>query len=112
MNPGQRIVLSALRLYQVAVSPVWTALSRPWGLGCRFTPTCSQYAVEAVRRFGALRGLGLAVRRLSRCHPWGPWGYDPVPDRIEPLRRKAQGSSGGPQPRSSKAAGRRPVSGT
>jgi uncharacterized protein len=47
---------------------------------CRFTPTCSQYAVEAVQRHGARRGLALALRRLSRCRPGGPFGLDPVPD--------------------------------
>ncbi|MGN1256977.1 MAG: membrane protein insertion efficiency factor YidD [Bacteroidaceae bacterium] len=47
---------------------------------CRFTPTCSQYALEALRRHGVLRGSWLAIRRLLRCHPWGGSGYDPVPD--------------------------------
>lgn len=46
---------------------------------CRFTPTCSQYALEALRRYGALKGGWLTLRRLSRCHPWGGSGYDPVP---------------------------------
>jgi|YelNatPaOPRAMG01_1025707.scaffolds.fasta_scaffold00801_22 putative membrane protein insertion efficiency factor len=85
MNLAQRIVIGALRVYRAVVSPVWSALASPWGLGCRFTPTCSQYAVEAVSRHGTVKGLGLALRRLSRCHPWGPWGYDPVPDRLEPV---------------------------
>jgi len=69
---GARIALVLIAAYQAArigrVSP------------CRFTPTCSQYAKEAVARHGALRGLGLAVRRLGRCRPGGPSGYDPVPE--------------------------------
>jgi putative membrane protein insertion efficiency factor len=48
---------------------------------CRFTPTCSQYGIEAVEEHGALRGGLLAARRLLRCHPWGRYGYDPVPER-------------------------------
>ena len=46
---------------------------------CRYTPTCSQYAVEALKKYGPLKGLWLAVKRLCRCHPWGGSGYDPVP---------------------------------
>ena len=46
---------------------------------CRFTPTCSQYAIEAIEKHGPVRGLWLALRRLLRCHPWGGSGYDPVP---------------------------------
>ena len=71
LTSGQRIVLGALRLYQGArsgqVSP------------CRFYPSCSAYAVEAVERHGARRGLWLAVRRLARCHPLGGHGIDLVP---------------------------------
>ena len=48
---------------------------------CRFTPTCSMYGIEAVETHGALRGGALAARRVLRCHPWGRFGYDPVPDR-------------------------------
>ena len=51
--------------------------------GCRYLPTCSQYAVEAIERFGAARGTVLAVRRLGRCHPWGGHGVDPVPERTD-----------------------------
>ena len=49
------------------------------GFNCRFTPTCSQYAIEAIKKHGPFKGLYLAVRRLLRCHPWGGSGYDPVP---------------------------------
>ena len=51
---------------------------------CRFTPTCSQYGIDAVEQHGALRGGLLAARRVLRCHPWGSYGYDPVPER-QPL---------------------------
>ncbi len=78
----RRLVLALIRFYQVAISP-WTPAS------CRFTPTCSAYAAEAVERHGAVRGSWLALRRLGRCHPWGGSGYDPVP----PLPRA--GESGG-----------------
>ena len=61
-----------IRFYQVCISP----LKPP---SCRFTPTCSQYALEAFRKHGPIKGLYLTVRRLLRCHPWGGHGYDPVP---------------------------------
>lgn len=61
-----------IRLYQVCVSPLL-------GPSCRFTPSCSEYTREAVLRHGALKGLGLGLRRLLRCHPWHPGGCDPVP---------------------------------
>lgn len=52
----------------------------PWlGANCRFEPTCSVYAIEALRRHGAFRGTALAAKRIARCHPWGGSGYDPVP---------------------------------
>ena len=62
---------------------VWVyrkGLSPLIGANCRFQPTCSAYAEEALRRYGAFRGGWLAMRRISRCHPWGDSGYDPVPD--------------------------------
>jgi uncharacterized protein len=61
-----------IRLYQWIVSPLL-------GPACRFHPTCSAYALEAIRRFGVVRGSWLAVRRIGHCHPWNPGGYDPVP---------------------------------
>jgi putative membrane protein insertion efficiency factor len=72
------LLIRLLRFYQLAVSPALHSLL-PAVSGCRFTPTCSQYAIEALRAHGATRGLWLAVRRLARCHPWGAHGYDPVP---------------------------------
>ncbi len=67
-----RVLLWLIRWYQVAVSP---------GLGarCRFEPTCSRYALEAIERYGAARGSWLGFRRILRCHPGTPQGYDPVP---------------------------------
>lgn len=61
-----------VRFYQLCLSP----LKPP---SCRFTPTCSQYAIEALRKRGPIKGLYLTVKRLLRCHPWGGSGYDPVP---------------------------------
>jgi putative membrane protein insertion efficiency factor len=61
-----------VRLYQLLVSPLLPP-------SCRFLPTCSEYAIEAIERHGAARGTALALRRLGRCHPWGGSGYDPVP---------------------------------
>jgi len=54
-------------------------LGPSWGRSCRFSPTCSQYAEDAIARHGALRGTWLAMRRVSRCHPWHVGGFDPVP---------------------------------
>jgi putative membrane protein insertion efficiency factor len=69
---GARVLLVLIRAYQAArfghVSP------------CRFTPTCSEYAAEALQRHGLRRGLGLTLRRLGRCRPFGPYGADPVPE--------------------------------
>ena len=73
------MLVLAIRIYQRVVSPVLSAFGRPLGLGCRFTPSCSEYALEAVQKRGAWRGTGFAARRLCRCQPWGGCGHDPVP---------------------------------
>ncbi len=67
-----RVLRMLVRGYQIAISPLLPP-------ACRYTPTCSQYAVEALDRHGALKGSWLAVRRLARCHPFRPGGFDPVP---------------------------------
>ena len=61
-----------VRFYQLCISPLTPA-------ACRFTPTCSQYALEALKKYGPIKGGWLALRRILRCHPWGGSGYDPVP---------------------------------
>jgi len=68
-----RILIFLLRVYQRTISPLL-------GQCCRFHPSCSEYAIQALARFGALRGTWLTVRRLSRCHPLHPGGFDPVPE--------------------------------
>lgn len=62
-----------IKFYQVCISPL------KGGPTCRFTPTCSQYALEALRKYGLFKGGWLALKRIARCHPWGGSGYDPVP---------------------------------
>lgn len=70
---GRTLLLVLIRFYRLAISPLFPPR-------CRYTPTCSQYAMEAVRRYGAFKGGLLAAKRICRCHPWGGSGYDPVPD--------------------------------
>ncbi|PWT81899.1 MAG: membrane protein insertion efficiency factor YidD [Acidobacteria bacterium] len=65
------ILISLLKTYKLLLSPLLPP-------SCRFVPTCSEYAVDAIARYGALHGSGLALRRLLRCHPFNPGGYDPV----------------------------------
>lgn len=67
-----RVLIALVRGYRYLLSP-W------WGTQCRFSPTCSRYAIEALERHGAWKGSALAVRRILRCHPWHAGGFDPVP---------------------------------
>ena len=87
MNPAQHILILGVQCYRCAFSPAKTFLFGPLGR-CRFTPTCSEYALGALRRHGALAGSWLALKRIARCHPWGGCGYDPVPAK-GPLHRCA-----------------------
>lgn len=70
-----------IRGYQRLISPVIHAIGGP-GSGCRYTPTCSEYFLQAVENHGVFRGGWLGVKRIARCHPWGGSGHDPVPDAV------------------------------
>jgi uncharacterized protein len=75
-NMLQKMMIGLIRFYQIAISP----LKPP---SCRFYPTCSHYGLEAVKRFGPFKGGWLAVRRITKCHPFHPGGFDPVPEKKE-----------------------------
>ncbi|MCK5446268.1 MAG: membrane protein insertion efficiency factor YidD [Rhodospirillaceae bacterium] len=87
MSPLAHIFKGLVKVYQWTLSPVM-------GSSCRFHPTCSAYAAEAIERHGALKGGWLALRRISRCHPWNEGGIDPVPgsqdngENTQPPKRK------------------------
>ncbi|MFH1499201.1 MAG: membrane protein insertion efficiency factor YidD [Verrucomicrobiota bacterium] len=80
-----RALLAGVHVYQAVISPALHAAGGP-ACGCRFTPTCSHYAADALRTHGALHGSWLAARRLAKCHPFHPGGHDPVP--AAPLRQR------------------------
>lgn len=83
LSVPQRAALACIRAYKVLFSPQFAG-------ACRYWPSCSEYAAEAVRRFGVIRGSALALGRLSRCHPLGASGYDPVPAPRSPLASSSQ----------------------
>ncbi len=70
----KKIIILIIKTYQITLSPLL-------GSNCRFHPTCSEYTIQAVNEHGVYRGLILGVKRISKCHPLGPKGYDPVPDK-------------------------------
>jgi len=72
------LVCLLIRFYQIVISPPLHFLAGPMA-GCRYEPSCSQYALEAVRHYGAFRGGWMGFKRILRCNPWGGSGYDPVP---------------------------------
>ncbi len=85
MNVPSAILCGVVRLYQLVISPFVPPR-------CRFQPSCSEYALEALTRHGAVLGGWLTLRRFVRCHPWGGWGYDPVPmigPRRDPSGRRS-----------------------
>ncbi len=73
MTPAAYLLSLPIRAYRVVLSP-WV------GWSCRYQPTCSAYALEALQKHGAIKGGWLAAKRIARCNPWGSCGYDPVPD--------------------------------
>ncbi|MBL8445771.1 MAG: membrane protein insertion efficiency factor YidD [Zoogloeaceae bacterium] len=73
---AKKVLLALIGFYRYAISPLM-------GRNCRFHPTCSEYAVEAVEQHGAMRGGWLALKRVGRCHPFHPGGYDPVPEPLQ-----------------------------
>jgi putative membrane protein insertion efficiency factor len=85
-----RVLTLAIRAYQLTISPAQVFLFGATG-GCRFTPTCSQYAMESVREHGAITGGWLGLKRICRCHPWGDCGHDPVPGKQFSVQRSEFG---------------------
>lgn len=72
----KQLLIFLVRFYQGAISPLWPA-------ACRYSPTCSNYMIEALRTHGPYKGLKMGLKRIGRCHPWGSSGYDPVPPKEE-----------------------------
>jgi putative membrane protein insertion efficiency factor len=89
------LIRLAIRGYQIFLNPVLKALGGP-NSGCRFTPTCSNYFLQAVEAHGSLKGSWLGIRRIFRCHPWGGCGYDPVPPKPGAGESSARHSAGPP----------------
>jgi len=84
MKLASQAMRGLIRGYQLLISPYLPG-------SCRYQPTCSQYAIEAISRHGVLKGGWLAARRIGRCHPWGGWGYDPVPGSDQDHDKSARG---------------------
>ena len=85
-SAAARVLVALITGYRRFISPLL-------GARCRFAPSCSAYALEAVREHGALRGTWLAVRRIGRCHPFNPGGFDPVPPALHGRRTRPEGVS-------------------
>lgn len=74
MNAIKWLLIGFVKLYQAMLSPLLP-------MACRYQPTCSEYAIQAIQQHGIWKGFYLAIKRISRCHPWGGKGYDPVPEK-------------------------------
>lgn len=75
----RKIFILPIRIYQYVISPFFPA-------SCRHIPTCSNYSIEAIQKHGIIKGSWLGIKRISKCHPWGTSGYDPVPEKIKKLK--------------------------
>ena len=69
-------IIVLIKLYQLFVSPII-------GQNCRYLPTCSEYAISCLKNFGLIKGIFLSIKRISKCHPWGNHGYDPIPNNVK-----------------------------
>lgn len=74
INALKWLIIGMVKLYQAMLSPLLP-------MACRYHPSCSEYAIQAIQQHGAFKGFYLAIKRISRCHPWGGKGYDPVPEK-------------------------------
>jgi len=79
----KKIFILPIRFYQYAISPLL-------GPSCRFNPTCSHYMVQAIEEWGIFKGLWLGMKRISKCHPWGPHGHDPVPENPKKTQKQTK----------------------
>jgi len=91
MNPVGVVLRGAIRGYQLLISPVLPA-------SCRFTPSCSAYAMDAIAQHGPMAGIWLATKRLCRCHPWNDGGFDPVPPARDPTSKTDGAGMSRPSP--------------
>jgi uncharacterized protein len=88
----RRLLIFLVQIYRYTLSPLLSFIGGP-GSGCRYLPTCSDYAIEALRSHGAAHGTWLTARRICRCHPWGGFGFDPVPEPTRPVCSPASSPS-------------------